>query len=164
MLRPIAPVDPAAPADAQLANARDVASVTDERGHAELRLGIGRHAILATRIGFAPETVLVTIDEQATSDVPIVVAMEELAEELEAVVVSSTRTERHGRNRSRSHRARGKHAPRHRQRAQASRLPEVVTWGREIEATRRALLAGRQDVVRDQVCVDDPIQRHPFHE
>lgn len=84
----------AAAAQAQRTDARDLATVSDERGHAELRLGIGRHGIVATRIGFAPETVLVTVEGQVTSDAPIVIAMEELAEELEAVVVASTRTGR----------------------------------------------------------------------
>ena len=72
----------------------ELIAITDDRGQAELRLGAGRHAVVATRIGFAPETVLVTVGAEVRTDDFVLVEMETLAAELQEVVVTSTRTGR----------------------------------------------------------------------
>ena len=70
----------------------DASARTDARGTATLRLGAGTHAVVASRIGFAPETTLVALD--AGRDTAIVITLDERLAALEEVVVNATRGER----------------------------------------------------------------------
>ncbi|HEX5829384.1 MAG TPA: TonB-dependent receptor plug domain-containing protein, partial [Gemmatimonadaceae bacterium] len=81
-----------APLDAALVRSGRAGAQTDERGEATLRLAPGPHTVVAAKIGFSPESVLVTI--RAGADTAIALSLVERAAELEGVVVSATRGER----------------------------------------------------------------------
>lgn len=68
-----------------------VARATDAGGRALLRLAAGSHAVVVARIGFVPDTLALTL--AAGQDTSVVVTLEERAEGLEGVVVT-TRSER----------------------------------------------------------------------
>ena len=78
------------PLERALVRAGAAAALTDERGSATLRLLPGPHAIVAARIGFAPDTTLLV----AAADTSIGIQLEPLGAELEEVIVSSTRSAR----------------------------------------------------------------------
>ena len=80
------------PVEGVLVRADRVAAQTDADGRATLRLGPGNRVLLATRIGFRPDTSRVHVRVGADTTVTIVLA--EQAAELEGVVVSATRSER----------------------------------------------------------------------
>jgi iron complex outermembrane receptor protein len=63
---------------------------TDARGAAVLRLPAGPHAVTVRKLGFAPGTL--ALDLRAGADTTVEVTLDEVAEELEAIVVTSTRT------------------------------------------------------------------------
>ena len=65
---------------------------TGPDGVATLRLPMGVHRITFARVGFAPDTVTVTLS--APRDTALVIELEERALELEPVIVTATRTER----------------------------------------------------------------------
>ena len=66
--------------------------LTDALGQASFRLPPGIHVVLATRLGFRPESTIVEL--AAADDTTISLALVEIAAELEGVVVSATRSER----------------------------------------------------------------------
>jgi iron complex outermembrane receptor protein len=66
-----------------------VAARTDAAGGAVLRLGAGARTIAVRKIGFAPATLSVVL---SGADTTVTVELEEEAEELEEIVVASTRT------------------------------------------------------------------------
>ena len=65
---------------------------TDAQGLAQLRLGAGAHLITIGRIGFKPESLTVTL--AGGVDATLRVWLEERSTELEAVIVTATRSER----------------------------------------------------------------------
>ena len=67
-------------------------ALTDNDGMASLRLPLGAHAIIATRIGFAQARVDIVLREARDTTVHIV--LEAIAVETEGLVVTSGRTER----------------------------------------------------------------------
>lgn len=69
-----------------------VRATTGPDGVARLRLARGSHVITVSRIGFAPETLAVTLDPPR--DTTFVVEATARATELEAVIVTATRSER----------------------------------------------------------------------
>jgi outer membrane receptor for ferrienterochelin and colicins len=69
-----------------------VAAQTDRRGEAVLRLPVGPRPLIVSRLGFAPETL--TVDVRGDADTLVTVALEAEAANVEAVIVSATRTER----------------------------------------------------------------------
>ncbi len=72
--------------------ANRVARVTDAQGTALFRLVPGRHLLTVSRIGFLPDSLTVTL--AAGSDTTLVVPLRERSTELEAVIVTATRSER----------------------------------------------------------------------
>ncbi len=78
-----------APVAAAEVRSGTVAARTDAGGSAVLRLRPGERSIVVRKIGFAPATVGVVL---GSADTTLVVALEEEAEELEEIVVTSTRT------------------------------------------------------------------------
>jgi outer membrane receptor for ferrienterochelin and colicins len=69
-----------------------VGAHTDEAGRVALRLRSGQHDIVAAKIGFAPETVTVTL--RPGSDTTIVIELTAHAAELSGIVVSAARSGR----------------------------------------------------------------------
>ena len=69
-----------------------VTRLTDGRGAVELRLAVGSHVISVGRIGFVPETL--TVDLTSGADTTLQVLLEERSTELEAVIVTATRSGR----------------------------------------------------------------------
>lgn len=65
---------------------------TGDDGRAILTLPAGSHLVLATRLGFASDSVRIAL--RADQDTAIVFTLEPTTEELESIVVSSTRGER----------------------------------------------------------------------
>ena len=65
---------------------------TDSAGNATLRLASGPHAIIASRLGFTPDTVSLTL--AAGQDTSLTIALEEQAAEIESIVIASTRSAR----------------------------------------------------------------------
>ena len=62
---------------------------TDAAGMATLRLAAGSHSIIASRLGFFPDTVSVTL--AARQDTSLTIALDEQAAEIESIVIESTR-------------------------------------------------------------------------
>ncbi|MEX2569664.1 MAG: TonB-dependent receptor [Gemmatimonadota bacterium] len=69
-----------------------VGSLTDERGEARLTLPSGEHLVAIHALGHAPETAPVVVGGAAGAE--LVVRLEVEAEEVEGIVVRSTRTDR----------------------------------------------------------------------
>src|SRR5687768_16235642 len=69
-----------------------IARTTDDDGVAVLRLPSGERTVIATRIGFRPETLAVVL--RAGVDTAVTVTLLEQAVELTGVVVSATRSGR----------------------------------------------------------------------
>lgn len=69
-----------------------IARPTDEEGVAVLRLPAGARAVIATRIGFRPETLVVTL--RAGADTAVTMMLEEQAVALAGIIVSATRSGR----------------------------------------------------------------------
>jgi outer membrane receptor for ferrienterochelin and colicins len=65
---------------------------TDAGGRATLRLMAGTHTVVAARLGYRPDSAMVLV--RAGSDTSITISLEPQAAEIEAVVVSATRSER----------------------------------------------------------------------
>ena len=78
-----------APVAAAEVRSGTVAARTDAAGGAVLRLGAGARTIAVRKIGFAPATLSVVL---GGADTTVTVVLEEEAEELEEIVVTSTRT------------------------------------------------------------------------
>lgn len=85
-------VHDSAPLDLALVRAGRAGAQTDERGRATLRLPAGTHTITATRIGYRADSLLLTL--RAGADTAVTIALQPEAAEIEAVVVSATRSER----------------------------------------------------------------------
>lgn len=68
------------------------AASTDREGRAVVRAAAGTRVLVARRLGFAPDSLVLSL--RAGSDTSVVIALEELDEELAGVVVSATRTGR----------------------------------------------------------------------
>ena len=71
-----------------------VTATTDASGRARLVLPVGRRTISLTRIGFAPKRVNVMVIADSTVAVSIDVSMEDMAAEMQEVVITAARTER----------------------------------------------------------------------
>lgn len=69
-----------------------IGSLTNEAGEAVLRLPAGVHEIAASKLGFAESEVEVTVEQGR--EITVEVELTEQAEEIEGIVVTSTRTER----------------------------------------------------------------------
>jgi len=80
------------PVERAAVRAGNLARLTDAQGRAELRLTAGEHLVTVGRIGFAPESLTVTLAEDA--DTTLQVWLAERSTELEAVIVTATRSER----------------------------------------------------------------------
>jgi iron complex outermembrane receptor protein len=78
-----------APVAAAEVRSGTVTARTDAGGSAVLRLGAGARTIAVRKIGFAPATLSVVL---SGADTTVTVVLEEEAEELEEIVVTSTRT------------------------------------------------------------------------
>lgn len=81
-----------APVEDAVVRSGSAAARTDAAGRAVLRLAAGRRALTVRKPGFA--TAGVTVEVAAGRDTSVVVALSEEAEELEEIVVTSTRTGR----------------------------------------------------------------------
>jgi outer membrane receptor protein involved in Fe transport len=81
-----------APAPSVLVRAGRVGAQTDARGTTVLTLAEGTHTVVATRIGLASDSVTLTL--RAGADTTIRISLASAVEEIEAVVISSTRGER----------------------------------------------------------------------
>ena len=80
------------PVERAAVRAGSVARFTDTAGTATLRLRAGTHLITIGRIGFAPESLTVTLVSGV--DTTVQVRLEEQATQLEAVIVTATRSGR----------------------------------------------------------------------
>ena len=69
-------------------------AMTDSSGRARLVLPAGQRSLVLTRIGFVPKRVTVMVIAGTTVSVMIDVAMEDMVETMEEVIVTATRTER----------------------------------------------------------------------
>jgi iron complex outermembrane receptor protein len=67
-------------------------SQTSATGEATLRLTAGTHTVIIARLGYSPDTSVVTLT--AGQDTSIVVSLSAQAAEVEGIVIASTRTER----------------------------------------------------------------------
>ena len=72
---------------------RPAGALTGDDGRATLQLRSGDHSLVAARIGFAPETLAVAVTLDGP-DPELTFELEEAAEALEEILVSSTRTSR----------------------------------------------------------------------
>ena len=70
----------------------EIGQITDERGGAVLRLPPGERQLIASRIGFVAETLLVTL--RAGVDTTVSIALTERVTELSTTIVSATRSGR----------------------------------------------------------------------
>jgi outer membrane receptor for ferrienterochelin and colicins len=80
------------PVDAAAVRSGGVGSLTNAAGEAVLRLGTGRHRVKVEKLGYADA--VVEAEVAAGRETIVEVAMTERAEEIEGIVVTSTRTER----------------------------------------------------------------------
>lgn len=80
------------PVEGAVVRSGRVGRATDAAGHATLALAAGPHAVTVSRIGFAPDTVALTL--VAGRDTALVVQLEPRSTDLESVIVSATRAER----------------------------------------------------------------------
>jgi iron complex outermembrane receptor protein len=81
-----------APAEGVLVRSGRIARATDTDGRAVLQLPAGAHVVVASRIGFRPDSIALTL--RAAQDTSVVLHLEARDTELESVVVSATRAER----------------------------------------------------------------------
>jgi len=80
------------PVERAAVRAGGVARLTDAAGTATLRLSAGTHQITVGRIGFTPDSLTVTL--ASGLDTTLHVVLEEQSTQLEAVIVTATRSER----------------------------------------------------------------------
>ncbi|HSA55190.1 MAG TPA: TonB-dependent receptor [Gemmatimonadaceae bacterium] len=80
------------PVDGALVRAGRLGSQTDSSGRARLDLPAGSHRIVVSRLGFAPDSVLVQL--RVGADTALGFVLREVTGALEGVVVSATRSER----------------------------------------------------------------------
>ena len=80
------------PVEAALIRSGRVVRYTDSRGRAELRLPAGERQIVAAKIGFKAETLLVSL--RLGADTSVALHLTQLPAELAELVVSTTRTDR----------------------------------------------------------------------
>ncbi len=80
------------PLEAALVRAGRVGAPADARGRATLRISPGTHRVIASRIGYRPDSTVISL--RAGQDTTITIALATAAAELESVVVSATRSER----------------------------------------------------------------------
>ena len=79
------------PVDGVIVRAGRAGAQTDARGVATLRMAPGPQTIIARKIGFRPDSAVVTL--RAGRDTSITIALESAAAEIAAVIVSATRSE-----------------------------------------------------------------------
>jgi iron complex outermembrane receptor protein len=82
----------ASPVSGAIVRSGRVAAQTSDSGTASLRLAIGPHTVVVSRLGFMPDTVSITLS--AGQDTTVVSELEAQAAEMESIVIASTRTER----------------------------------------------------------------------
>ena len=82
----------AIPVEGVLVRTDRVAAQSDADGRATLRLGAGNRVLVATRIGFRPDSLRLAL--RAGIDTAVTLVLIEQAAELEGMVVSATRSER----------------------------------------------------------------------
>lgn len=80
------------PIAAAVVRSGPTAAQTDARGLATLRLSAGRRVIVATRLGFRPDSVVAVL--RAGGDTSLTIALAQSSTEIEQVIVSATRSER----------------------------------------------------------------------
>jgi outer membrane receptor for ferrienterochelin and colicins len=80
------------PVTGAVVRASGSAAQTDDRGGARLRLVAGTHQVIVSRLGFATDSLRVTLF--AGQDTVVIVGLREAAATVEAIVVTATRTER----------------------------------------------------------------------
>ena len=80
------------PVASALVRAGRVAAQTDEQGSARLRLPAGPQLVVVSRLGFATDSVALAL--HANQDTVVIVSLEQAAAEVEAVIVTATRSER----------------------------------------------------------------------
>ena len=85
-------VHEASPVSGAIVRSGRVAAQTSDSGTASLRLAIGPHIVVVSRLGFTPDTVSITL--VADQDTTVVSELEAQAAEIESIVIASTRTER----------------------------------------------------------------------
>jgi outer membrane receptor for ferrienterochelin and colicins len=85
-------VHEAAPVQGAIVRAGSIARQTSATGEATLQLVAGTHTIVVARLGYSPDTSVVTL--AVGQDTSIVARLEAQAAEVEGVVIASTRTER----------------------------------------------------------------------
>lgn len=78
------------PVEAAVVRAGRVGAQTDARGTAILRLPVGRHTIVASKVGLRSDSTIIAV----ARDTAITIALETSVAEIEAVLVSATRSER----------------------------------------------------------------------
>lgn len=79
-----------APVASAIVRAGSVAAQTDASGRTRLVLRLGAHVVITSRLGFVPDTLTLAL----AADTAVVVHLQAAAAEMEAIVVSSTRSER----------------------------------------------------------------------
>lgn len=85
-------VHDARPLAAAVVRSGGVGAQTDAAGQATLHLTSGTHAVVAARIGFRPDSVVLAL--RAGADTTVTIVLEAHAAAIDAVVVSATRGER----------------------------------------------------------------------
>ena len=83
---------PRGPALGAMVRSDTVSRTADRRGLATLPLGTGRHTLVATQIGWRPDSMALVLHEG--QDTSITLVLEEELVQLEEVTVSTTRSER----------------------------------------------------------------------
>jgi outer membrane receptor for ferrienterochelin and colicins len=81
-----------APVSGAIVRSGRVAAQTTDSGTVALRLTVGAHTVVVSRLGFTPDTIAVTL--AAGQDTTVVSELETQAAEMESIVIASTRTER----------------------------------------------------------------------
>ena len=92
LVRQAVPPRDTIPLEGVVVRSNRIGAPTDAAGLTTLRLAPGPHTIIATRIGFRPDTTRLTL--RARQDTTITVQLAEHAASLEEMVVTSTRGER----------------------------------------------------------------------
>ena len=82
----------ARPLEAATVRAGRIGAQTNALGRAALRLLAGSHVVVATRLGYRPDSTIVVV--RAGTDTAVSIALASQPAEIEAIVVSATRSER----------------------------------------------------------------------
>ena len=90
----VAVAEPMGPVEGVLIRAAGRSAQTDAAGNARLVLPVGRQVLSLARIGYQPRQVTVVVVRDSVVAVKVEFVMDEMAEELEEIRVSTTRIER----------------------------------------------------------------------